>query len=222
MSHDYGLDTDRVGRAEPLPAALRRRFDGRYTFDGFGLDPHLADLVRPIVSTLVRVEASGEENVPAEGAAALVANRGFGIFEPAALGVAVQRAVGRRLRVVGSPNLPFVGSFVRRVGAISDSPRDLAAALRAGHLVAVPLAPTWLRTGAGMPPLPLMVAMTHTRIIPVGVTPGGPLGTMLRPWRVRFGSLVTLTDPYEAGDPLTAARFAEALRDSVSSLLKEP
>ena len=29
-----------------LPTALRRRFGGRYPFDPFGLDPHLADLVR--------------------------------------------------------------------------------------------------------------------------------------------------------------------------------
>jgi hypothetical protein len=44
---------------------------------------------------------------------------------------------------------------------------------------------------------------------------------MLRPWRVGFGSLVTLPDPYDPGDPLTAARFAEAVRDSVRDLLAD-
>jgi hypothetical protein len=66
-----------------------------------------------------------------------------------------------------------------------------------------------------------MQATTHSPIVPVAVAPGGPFGTMLRPWRVVFGSLVTLPDPYDPGDPLTAARFAEAVRDSVRDLLAD-
>jgi hypothetical protein len=44
----------------------------------------------------------------------------------------------------------------------------MRACLRAGNLVAVPLAPTWLRTGAGMPPRPLLQAMANapTRMRP--------------------------------------------------------
>ena len=153
----------------------------------------------------------------------LVANRGFGIFEPAAVAVAVERATGRRLRVIGAPTAP-----VRR-RPVPPPRRDLrqraatcATCLRAGHLVAVPLAPTWLRTGAGTPPLPLMQAMTRAPAIPVAVTPGGPFGTIVRPWRVRFGPVVTLDQPHDPGDPLGAARLAEAVRDAVSQLLVEP
>ena len=64
-----------------------------------------------------------------------------------------------------------------------------------------------------------MLAMIHVPIVPVAVTPGGPFGLALRPWRVRFGSLVTLADPYDPDDPLAAARFAESVRDAVSELL---
>ena len=66
-----------------------------------------------------------------------------------------------------------------------------------------------------------MLAMTHVPIIPVSVTPGGPFGLAIRPWRVHFGSLVTLADPYDPDDPLAAARFAEAVRDAVSELLNQ-
>ena len=219
---DYGLAIDHVSAAEPVLQTLRRRLGGRYPVDPFGLDPQLADLTAPFVRALVRVAVTGAEHVPHEGGAVLVANRGFGVFEPAAVAVAVERATGRRLRVIGAPTAPFVSGLFRRLGAISDSARDLATCLRAGHLVAVPLAPTWLRTGAGAPPLPLMQAMTRAPAIPVAVTPGGPFGTIVRPWRVRFGPVVALDQPHDPGDPLGAARLAEAVRDAVSQLLALP
>jgi hypothetical protein len=219
---DYGLAIDHVSPAESVLQTLRRRIGGRYPIDPFGLDPQLADLSAPFVRALVHVAVTGAEHVPREGSAVLVANRGFGIFEPAAVAVAVERATGRRLRVIGAPTAPFVSGLFRRLGAISDSARDLATCLRAGHLVAVPLAPTWLRTGAGTPPLPLMQAMTRAPAIPVAVTPGGPLGTMVRPWRVRVGPVVALDQPHDPGDPLGAARLAEAVRDAVSQLLARP
>jgi 1-acyl-sn-glycerol-3-phosphate acyltransferase len=218
-SRDFGLDPDRVSPPEPPAVALRRRLGGRYPVDAFGLDPQLCDLVSPVVSALVRVDVAGGQHVPGDGGAVIVANRGFGFGEPAALAVAVRRATGRRLRVVGAPALPVVGGLLRRLGAISASFADLSAALRAGHLVAVPLAPTWLRTGAGTPPLALMQAMTRTPVVPAAVVPGGPFGTALAPWRVRFGEWVRLDEPYAPDDPLTAARFAEAVRDAVAALL---
>jgi 1-acyl-sn-glycerol-3-phosphate acyltransferase len=218
-SADYGLDPDRVSAPEPLPQAVRRRVGGRYPVDPFGLDPQLCDLSAPVVAAAVRVEVHGGEHLPSSGGAVLVANRGFGIVEPAALAVAVRRATGRRLRVVGAPALPFVGAALRRLGAVGATPRDVSAVLRAGHLVAVPLAPTWLRTGAGTPPLPLMAAMTRGPVIPVAVLPGGPFGLALRPWKVRVGPRVELDEPFPPGDPLGGARLAEAVRDAVRSLL---
>jgi 1-acyl-sn-glycerol-3-phosphate acyltransferase len=220
-ANEYGLDIDRTSPPDSILRAVKRRWDGRYTVDPFGLDPQLADLTTPVVNLLVRVDVTGAEHVPDEGGAVIVANRGFGIFEPAALALAVRRATGRRLRVIGAPATPVFGALFRRLGAISDSARDLATCVRSGHLVAVPLAPTWLRTDAGMPPLPLMQAMTRAPAIPAAVTPGGPFGTPVRPWRVRFGPRVTVDEPFEPGDPLGAARLAEGVRDAVAQLLAQ-
>jgi len=213
------LDADRVARPEPPLRALKRRFAGRYPVDPFGLDPQLADLAIPALAFAVPVHVEGGEHVPLDGPACVVANRGFGIFEPAALGLAVFRATGRRLRVVGAPAVPFVGALTRRLGALGSSEEDVAVALRAGHLVGVPLSPTWLRTGAGVPPHALMPAVTHAPIIPAAVTPAGPFGTSFSGWRVCFGSLVTLDEAYDPYDPLAAARFADAMRARVRDML---
>jgi 1-acyl-sn-glycerol-3-phosphate acyltransferase len=215
------LDADRITRPESLGRALRRRIAGRYPIDPFGLDPQIGDLVATSLQVAIPVHVSGGEHVPASGPAAIVANRGFGVFEPAALAIAVQRVTGRRLRVVGAPSVPFLGALTRRLGAIGSSEPDVAVALRAGHLVGVPLSPTWLRTSAGMPPQALMPALTHAPIIPAAVTGRGPFGTSFAGWSVRFGSLVTLDDPYDPDDPLAAARFADAMRASVRALLND-
>jgi hypothetical protein len=216
---DDQLEVDQIEEAVPFGTALRRRIDGRYPIDPFGYDPQLVDFVNPVFSAALRVEITDGDNLPKSGPAVLIANRGFGIFEPAVLGISVRRAVHRRLRITGAPALPALGGIARRLGAISASAPDLRACLSDGHLVAVPLAPTWLRAGAGVPPRKLMLAMIHVPIVPVAVTPGGPFGLAIRPWRVRFGSLVTLADPYDPDDPLAAARFAESVRDAVSDLL---
>jgi 1-acyl-sn-glycerol-3-phosphate acyltransferase len=220
-ARDEQLEVDQIDEVAPLLEVLRRRIDGRYPIDPFGYDPHLVDLVTPLFAAALRFEVTGGENIPTTGPAVLVANRGFGIAEPALLGMAVRRTVHRRLRIVGAPSLPALGGIARRLGAISASAPDLRACLSDGHLVGIPLAPTWLRSGAGMPPRALMLAMTHVPIVPVAVTPGGPFGLALRPWNVRLGSLVTLPDPYDPDDPLAAARFAEAVRDAVSALLSQ-
>jgi 1-acyl-sn-glycerol-3-phosphate acyltransferase len=219
-AHDP-LDVDNIGPRDSFGTMVRRRIGGRFPIDAFGFDPQIVDFVTPAFDAVLRVEVEGGEHVPATGPAAVVANRGFGILEPSVLGIAVRRTVARRLRIVGAPEVPALGGLVRRLGAISSSAPDMRACLRAGNLVAVPLAPTWLRTGAGIPPRPLLQAMTNAPIVPVAVTPGGPFGTALGPWRVRFGPLVTLPDPYDPGDPLAAARFGEAVRDAVSALLEQ-
>ncbi len=217
MPPDFGYDDDRTRDAESLPSALRRRISGRYPADPFGLDPQLCDLVAPLFGVSVRVRVDHPERLPSTGPAALIANRGIGIGEPAALAVAVRQVVHRRLRVVGAPAVPFLGSFARRFGAVHSSPEDLGAVLAAGHLVAVPLSPTWLRTGAGLSPLALVQAMMPYPVVPVSVRPGGPLGAPTV-WDVRIGEPITL-DGYAPGDPLGAAELGEAVRAAVTQLL---
>jgi 1-acyl-sn-glycerol-3-phosphate acyltransferase len=213
------LDVDRIVRPEPPITALRRRFAGRYPVDPFGLDPQLADLTVPLFQAAVRVRLSGGEHVPATGPAVIVSNRGFGVGEPAALGVAVERASGRRLRIVGAPTVPLLGTAMRRLGAISSSGPDVAAALRAGYLVGIPLAPTWLRTGAGDAPHAVARALTLAPIVPAAVRPVGRFGSVIGSWEVTFGPMVTLADPYDPDDPLAAARFTDAMRRAVGALL---
>lgn len=214
------LDADHIARPEAPWPALRRRVSGRYPVDPFGLDPQLADLCTPVFEAGLRVRVAGGEHVPARGAAVIVSNRGFGVVEPAALGVAVHRANGRRLRVVGAPSLPILGSVTRRLGAISSSGPDVASALRAGHLVGIPLAPTWLRTGAGDAPLAVARALTLAPIVPAAVRGVGFLGGIVGSWDVTFGPLVTLADPYDPDDPLAAARFTDAMRRAVRDLIE--
>jgi 1-acyl-sn-glycerol-3-phosphate acyltransferase len=213
------LDDDRVSDAESPIAAVRRRLSGRYAIDPFGLDPQLCDAAVPIVETIVRVRVEGAELIPETGPAVLVMNRGLGLLEPTALALAVRRAVGRRLRVVGTPSVPFVGGLLRRLGSVNGSPEDLGACLRAGHLVVVPLAPTWLRSGAGTPPLRLVQAMMGWTVLPVAVTPGGPFGTAFSPWRIKIGEHIALDSSYPVGDPLGAAELAEEARAAVDALL---
>lgn len=213
------LDADRVSDAEAPLDALRRRFNGRYPIDPFGLDPHLCDAASPVVEMLVRVRVEGAHRIPETGPAVLIMNRGLGLLEPTALALAVRREVGRRLRVVGTPGVPFVGGLLRRLGSVNGSPEDLGACLRAGHLVAVPLAPTWLRSGAGTPPLRLVQAMMGSTVLPVAVIPGGPFGTAFAPWRILVGEHIALDASYPAGDPLGAAELAEEARAAVDALL---
>ena len=215
---DHGIDADRVHTPESVLSVLRRRFGGRYPIDPFGADPHLMDLLTPAGQVAVRVRVEHGERIPEVGGALLVANRGLGLLEPAALAIAVREVTGRRLRIMGAPELPILGPVARKLGALR-RPDDVAALLRAGHLAAAPLAPTWLLPGAGEPPRALLAAILGFPVIPVAVLPGGPLGLPLRPWRVVIGDMVETETDAVPGDALVAAELAERVRDAVRSLL---
>ncbi len=219
---NYGIDADRVLGTDSLLAAARRRLDGRYAVDQFGGDPHLMDLVAPIPNALIRVEVDGAEHLPRHGPALLVSNRGFGILEPLVLGLAIRRAAGRRLRVVGAPEVPVLGPVARKLGAVGYRPDDVAAMLRAGHLAAAPLGMTWLRGGAGEAPRALVAATLGFPLVPVTVRPGGPLNLVIRPWRVTVGPALLPPLGTPAHDQLAAAELAEQVRDAVGAMLRAP
>jgi 1-acyl-sn-glycerol-3-phosphate acyltransferase len=214
----YGVDPDRTQATDVMTVA-RRRFEGRYPVDPFGADPQLQDLLAPFVTAAVRVDVEHPERLPGAGPAVLVSNRGLGFVEPAALSVALRQEAGRRLRIVGAPDVPVVGDLARKLGSIMGYANDLAALLRAGHVAALPLGPTWLRTGAGTPPIQLLVAALGYPVIPVAVRPGGPLGLPIRPWRVTVGPVLPIRAVRGSGDPLAAAELAEAAREGVLELL---
>jgi hypothetical protein len=215
----FGYDDDRVHASESISASLRRRFDGRFPIDPFGADGQLIDLCAPIAGAVVRTDVMYPERIPRSGAALLIANRGLGIVEPAAITVAIRKIVGRRARVVGAPSLPVIGSVVTKLGAIASRADDVAAALRAGYLVVAPLTPTWLRIGAGEAPRALFGASAGFPVIPVAVSPVGPLGLPVRPWRVAFGEPIELAPGLGAAEPVGAAELGELTREAVEALL---
>jgi hypothetical protein len=118
--------------------------------------------------------------------------------------------------------LPFVGDLLRKLGALGYRPDDVAALLRAGHLAAAPLAPTWLETGAGAPPRELLAAILGFPVVPVAVLAGGPAGLPIRPWRVVVGPVVETGTHAVPGDRLAAAELAERTRGAVNHLLRHP
>lgn len=217
---NYGIDADRVLATDGPLRAIRRRIDGRYAVDELGADPHVMDLLAPLGAP-IRVNVERAENLPRVGPALLVANRAFGLLEPFVLVVGVRRAIGRRLRVVGAPDLPIVGPLLHKLGALGSCPEDVAALLRMGHLAAAPLGLTWMRAGAGEPPRSLIAATVGFPVIPTVVLPGGPFGAPLRPWRIVVGEPMIPPAAVEIGDQLAAAEFSEAVRDAVSALLAE-
>lgn len=219
---NYGIDADRVLGRESIGTAVRRRFDGRYAVDEFGGDPSLMDALAPVPSALIRIDVEHEERLPRRGPALLVANRGFGLFEPFVLGLAVRRVLHRRLRIVGAPDLPAIGPMARKLGAIGSRPADVAALLRAGHLAAAPLGMTWLRAGAGEPPRALVAATLGFPVIPVAIRPGGPFNLQLRPWRVIVGEPMLPPPGTERHDQLAAAELSEQARAAVQDLLEMP
>lgn len=217
---NYGIDADRVLGRESVVTALRRRIDGRYAVDEFGGDPSLMDALAPIPSTLVRIDVEHEERLPRRGPALLVANRGFGLFEPFVLGLAVRRVLHRRLRIVGAPDLPAIGPMARKLGAIGNRPADVAALLRAGHLAGAPLGNTWMRAGAGEPPRALVAATLGFPVIPIAIRPGGPLNLQLRPWKVLVGEPMLPPPGTEQHDQLAAAELSEQVWTAVRDLLE--
>ena len=200
-------------------AMVRRRFHGRFEVDPFGGDAQLMDLLAWGIALGVRAEVEHAERLPRVGGALIVSNRGFGVFEPAAVAVGVRKVTGRRVRVIGAPGVPVVGDLLRKFEALSPHPGDVAALLRAGHIAAAPLAMTWLRNGAGAPPRDLLAAILGFPVIPVAVVPGGPAGLPLRPWRVIVGSIVETETDEVPGDTLAAAELAERPRTAVRGIL---
>ena len=213
-------DGDRVQALESPLAFARRRFDGRFQIDAFGGDAQLMDLAGLVLAFGVRVEVEHAERLPRIGGALVVANRGLGIIEPAAIAIAVRVAVGRRLRVIGASDAPVVGDILRKIGAVGYRADDVAALLRAGHLAAAPLASTWFRSGAGAPPRELLAAILGYPVVPAAVLPGGPGPLPIRPWKVVIGPVVETATDAIPGDTLAGAELAERTRAAVNRLLE--
>lgn len=136
-------------RAADSLAFLRRRIGGDYEVDEFGFDPDLVESVlvpalRPLYERWFRVEVNGIENIPAQGAALLVANHAGGLWalDAAMTAVAVheQTAAHRTLRMLGADLVfatPGLGALARKAGATLACNPDAERLLAAGELVGV-------------------------------------------------------------------------------------
>jgi hypothetical protein len=216
---NYGIDADRLLASDSVVDALRRRFDGRYAVDEFGGDPHLQDLLLNPMVDRIPVEVRHGDRLPRLGPALLVANRSLGLAEPFVLTAAVHKRTRRRLRVVGTPAVPFVSTLTHKLGGIGSRAADVAAVLRAGHLTAAPLAPSWWGVGVGEVPRELLAATMGFPVFPVAIRPGGPMGLWLRPWVVSVGEPLSPPAGTSLGDPLVAAELSEAVHQAIAELL---
>ena len=138
---------DEVG-GEGLLDFIRRRLAGDYSVDDFGFDPELTERVfiamaRPLYKSWFRVEVSGLENVPADGAALIVGNHSGTIaLDSIMTQVALhdEHPAHRNLRMLGA-NLvfqtPFLGEIARKAGHTLACHPDAERLLSGGELVGV-------------------------------------------------------------------------------------
>jgi 1-acyl-sn-glycerol-3-phosphate acyltransferase len=129
-------------------AFLRRRLTGEYEVDEFGFDQELTDsvfhpLLRLLYRDWFRVEVRGVANLPAQGAALVVANHSGTIAvdaEMLSLAVHDEHPAGRYLRLLGADlvfRVPVVSEFARKSGTTMACDPDVDRLLAAGELVGV-------------------------------------------------------------------------------------
>lgn len=196
---------------------LRRRLDGSYTVDEWGLDTDLVQFVSPVMAVRWQIAVEGAEALPDDGAAVLVFNRRFGVSEPFVVARGLRHATGRYVRAAGAPDVAPVGPALRRMGAVLARPDELAGLLRADQLVAVGLRPSPRRRHhAGEPPAPLLAPAlaTGAPVYPVAVT-GREIG---RRWRLVVGP--SIERPTARG-PLAVEELADRVRAGVQALLDD-
>jgi 1-acyl-sn-glycerol-3-phosphate acyltransferase len=144
--HVFGNDSDE--KAAQAVEFLHRRLTGDYEVDAFGFDRELTDTVllpilRPLYRRWFRVEARGIENIPAEGAALIVANHSGTIpLDSLMTEVAVhdEHPAHRHLRMLGADlvfQLPFLSDVARKNGTTLACNEDTERLLAAGELVGV-------------------------------------------------------------------------------------
>lgn len=149
----------RADAAEPTPSELvariagaadflRKRLSGDYAVDEFGFDPQYNDaVVLPVLRFFFekwfRVDVSGIENVPADGAALIVANHAGTLpFDGPMLSVAVHdhHPAHRDVRLLAADmvfDMPVIGPIARKAGHTMACNTDANRLLGAGELTAV-------------------------------------------------------------------------------------
>ncbi|HEY9264912.1 MAG TPA: lysophospholipid acyltransferase family protein [Mycobacterium sp.] len=148
MPADDATPTELARRIASVAEFIRKRMMGDYTVDDFGFDPHLNDaiflpLLRVFFNSWFRVEVSGIENLPEDGAALVVANHaGVLPFDGLMTSVAVRdkHPAHRDLRLLAADivfDMPMIGQAARKAGHTMACTDDTHRLLAAGELTAV-------------------------------------------------------------------------------------
>jgi 1-acyl-sn-glycerol-3-phosphate acyltransferase len=126
---------------------VRRRLEGDYATDPYGMDPEMVEMIRPFFHFLYhswwRVEAEGLEHVPAEGRGMLVANHsGVLPWDGAMIATAVfeqhpvrQGRVVRNLILDWFNSVPFLAPLLTSLGQVGGVPENGQRLLEEDELV---------------------------------------------------------------------------------------
>lgn len=140
------LGVDWSGTAEELADFIRSRLSGDYAVDEFGFDPEFTTTIvlpalRRLSRTWFRVDVQGAENIPAEGAALLVANHAGTLpVDALVLQSVIFDEVERHARSLGADlvfGTPYAGEFARKIGVTLACQEDAERLLDRGELVTV-------------------------------------------------------------------------------------
>lgn len=137
-----------AGQIADGAAFLRRRVTGDYQIDEFGFDPHLntgvlLPILRPLFDKWFRVEVSGVENIPSDGAALVVCNHaGVVPLDGLMTSVAVHdhHPAHRDMRMLAADlafQTPVVSTLARKAGHTLACHPDAERLLRSGEVTAV-------------------------------------------------------------------------------------
>lgn len=127
-------DVERVDRS--VAAVARRRLDGSFETDAWGLDADLVSVLGRVLPTF-GVRTTGAGRVPDGPALLLWRGPRVGWVHVAA---GIGSATGRPVRFTGVPDVAPVRGVLRRLGGVGGDVSDLRGLLRSGNLVAMRLA----------------------------------------------------------------------------------
>lgn len=212
-----GARNSRARLGSGMLAHLRRRLQGSYDIDEWGLDPELVATTDPLVSLRWDTEVTVIGHVPTAGGAVLVFNRRLGVSEPWVLARGIRGATGRFVRTVGVPDYAPVGPLLRRFGAVMDRPDEIDGLLRAGQLVGLPMSRCLTNDEqAGELELDRVEAVlaAGVPVIPVALV-GREIG---RRWRIVVGQPIPTAT---TRGRISAADFAERTTAAVQDLLND-
>lgn len=193
-----------------VAGALRRRLNGDFVIDPWGLDREMYWVAMQLGRLRWRIDIDGLEHLPEAGPALLVVQRHFGVSEQAIVSTAIADSTDRRVRMAGVPGLGLAEAPLRKLGAALAHPDEISGLLRDGHIVSVSLAPAFFDERPGS-----VEARLVAPTLPIGA-PVLPVATHGHEWGRRWRVVVDkpLPAPSVVGH-LGAVELAEGARAAV-------